>query len=526
MIAAVAAAGSILLTIPAVCRAQHEWTHLGAGPARVGVTTSQPGSIASPRWVASTTPTGRPIFFSGQSGVVASRDSVFATGVFDSGSILVDVLFAINRRTGQLRWMWNIPTPFLDSWSTPAVDTRNGTVIAASNTVVKACDLRVGLVRWQTTLSRPVVNASPVVTSDLGLANRAFITDYDAFGQQAKLYCINVDRRVPVVNPYDPGQIVWSVPIGNSSGNTPAYARDEQGRPLVIVASAGARGCSTPCNGSIAAYRADATATPAPLWEFVNPLPPTGSLPIAYFGGVAAAMSGGQLFVYAASYNFDTLPPARDSANLVKLRAATGALAWSTPCNRTASIPVPLSNGKVALSTGLVGYGTEPSVQLFQDNGPSASLVWDFPDAAGGWTHHPAAVRPFGNGHETLYVGRIPDSPFFNAYEALLALDLGKSPGQSGFVKEIFEGAGSSPAIADNNLYTIGPDGLYMFGPPPPNYDVNDDGLVDTEDLLAWDQGVGTRDVNLDGVVNLTDRAMLEHELRRDEFANMKNNRQ
>ena len=84
-----------------------------------------------------------------------------------------------------------------------------------------------------------------------------------------------------------------------------------------------------------------------------------------------------------------------------------------------------------------------------------------------------------------------------------------------------FVGAGSSPAIADRNLYTIGTAGLAAFGPPPPRADVNTDGTIDLEDLYAWHRGQGQRDVDGNGSITDADRAALEAELRRDEFADM-----
>src|SRR5690606_6027006 len=89
-----------------------------------------------------------------------------------------------------------------------------GQVITASGRFVTAFDLGTGSLRWQTELGRNVVNASPLVVEDSG---RLFITDYDGFGLSARLYCIDL-------GPPNPGAILWSVTIGGSSGNSPAYA--------------------------------------------------------------------------------------------------------------------------------------------------------------------------------------------------------------------------------------------------------------------------------------------------------------
>lgn len=73
-------------------------------------------------------------------------------------------------------------------------------------------------------------------------------------------------------------------------------------------------------------------------------------------------------------------------------------------------------------------------------------------------------------------------------------------------------------------------DGLILLGFPDENYlldigeltitarigraDVNTDGLVTQADLAAWDQGSGWRDVDLNGVIDADDRALLVATLR------------
>ncbi|MCC6677344.1 MAG: PQQ-binding-like beta-propeller repeat protein [Phycisphaerales bacterium] len=496
--------------------AQHEWTQFAGSAARVSVSATLPAPLTVPAWTRSTDAAGRAITFVGQAGVVCSRDFAIAVGsVVISGSPQFR-LFAVDRRTAALRWAAPIPTPSLSSWSTPAIDTLNNTVIAATGRFITAVDLFTGQPRWQTELDREVVNASPLVTSDLPLTNRVFITDFDGFGISGRLYCINADpRRIPV-NPYNPGEIVWSTPIGATSGNTPAYARNTFGQPTVFVTSVGEFSFAP---GLILAFPADTTSAPFPSWVFENPKPE------GFFGGLCVAGSGSEQFIYAASYAYFA---GINSGNLVKVRADDGQLVWSVDCNRTSSTPIPVADNRIAVSTGISGFGSRRSIQLYRDLGSSAVRVWDSGDVTplGGWTHQPAAAPGLGGAGRTLFVGTIPASSDVAApCTDLYQIDLDKPPGTSGFIMQHIIGGGSTPALADANLYTVGAAGLIAFGPPPPDFDVNGDHRVDVDDLYAWGQGRGNRDVNQDGAVTLADQSALEAELRRGEIEDMKGGR-
>lgn len=74
----------------------------------------------------------------------------------------------------------------------------------------------------------------------------------------------------------------------------------------------------------------------------------------------------------AASYSFTG---GRTSANLVKLDALTGVMSWSVGCNRTASVPVYVEGGRVVVAGGLDGFGSIPTLQLFDDLGTSGDGV-------------------------------------------------------------------------------------------------------------------------------------------------------
>ena len=112
------------------------------------------------------------------------------------------------RRRESVRFSAPVDTPALDSWSTPLIDESNERLIVASGETVTAFEAETGVPAWSATLEMDVVNASPLVTSDLGPADRLFLTDADGFLTQGggNLYCINIDPRDAQTNPFDPGR--------------------------------------------------------------------------------------------------------------------------------------------------------------------------------------------------------------------------------------------------------------------------------------------------------------------------------
>jgi outer membrane protein assembly factor BamB len=431
---------------------------------------------------------------------------------------------AVNAETGQIAWMTPIPDLIYDSWSSPAIDLETGVVLYAAGASLIALRMSDGVEAWRTEIGGAPVNVSPLVTRDLGLQNRAFVTDYGGFGGPSWLYCINVSPRNGTINPFDPGEIVWSAWIGSSTGGTPAYLDG-----VVYVCSTGLEGAGF---GEIRAFDARSTTEPEPMWIFTNPIME------GFFGGLTIRETQGGPFLYAATYAFygET-----DSANLVKVEASTGELAWSVPCNRTDSIPVVLDDGRIVLSTGIQGFGSVPMVQMFADQGSSASQLWNTAFSTwndlnndgilnigeflvvGGWTTHPVVTQARVPGSAPhLLVGAIPtDDEFFGAYTRLLEIDLSKAPADPGFIVQQTTSAGSSPAMIGAGVYSLGTGGLAALGPPPPRPDVNGDGRVDIDDLYAWTQGAGSRDIDRNGVINQADQDFLIYELRRNEIREM-----
>ena len=488
-------AGACAATVVAHARAQ-DWTHFAGGPARASFGMSAV-AIAAPRWVASTDDAGRPVTFHGQSGVVSHGGRVYARGVSGGASRL----FCVERSSGEVAWSAPVPAPVLESWAAPTVDVGNSTMLVADGFALTAIDAANGAQRWQASMPRPLVSVSPLVTSDLHPRDRAFVVGYDGVGVAARLHCINVDPFDAGQNPWQPGEEVWSVPVGGASGSSAAYSDG-----VVYVASAS--DTSGSASGVVYAFPAGAAMPPNALWATPNPEA------LGFFGGVS--VSGGA--VYAASYSFSG---GVDSANLLKLDAASGAVRWSALCNRTSSIPVPLPGGLVALSGGLRGFGTVPSVQLFRDDGMSAARLWDsaldsWHDGnlngqmdpgeylvVGGWTQQPVMTA------SGLLVGALPTGSSTNAaVNDLYLLNVETHPSGPAFVASHAVGAGASPAVAGGWVFTVGLGGLYAF-PPPCKPDCNTDGVLNLADFGCFQTrfalGDPYADCNGDGVRNLAD---------------------
>lgn len=491
------------------------WTHAGGVPARTAAAWAGPAALGAPAWVLSRDVQGRVITFVSHASPVVSRELVIVPGSVLDGPTRRYSLYAVRRRDGVIAWASPVDGPELESWSSAAIQERLGMAYFASGRAVRAVRLGDGSLAWTRALPRPVVNASVLVTHDLGPAERLFITSFDGFGVEGELHAINISPRLGSANPFDPGQLIWSAPIGGSSGNTPAYA---DGRVFVSAVA------EFEMAGEVLAFDARATGTtPAPIWRTSN------TIAEGFYGGVA--VGGGR--VYAASYNFDG---GLSSSNLLALDAETGAAAWSVPCNRTASTPVLMGGGRLLLSGGLAGFGSVPTVECFEDHGATAVRLWhsaldtwvdtdgdggldrgEFLEL-GGWTHVPAAR--LGPGGVIAFVGTVSPSGATSAACVRLSLiDLALTPASGGFVREVSDEAGGTPALAGANLYSVGDAGLVAFGPRPTNADVDGDGAVSIEDVYAWDQGRGERDVDGDGAVSPMDKDMLIEEVRGEDEA-------
>jgi outer membrane protein assembly factor BamB len=419
-----------------------EWTHYAGDACRSGTAPLAPRRLDSAMWTAVNEPDEEYVFHSSP---VVHAGRVFVNARrFENEVHVGNLVIAYSARDGTRLWAMPIESDAYDSWASPAVDTRNQTVLLGCGAKLYALRSADGEIVWEAALGRNVVNASPAVSTDLACdgtpANRAFVTDYGGLGPPAKLYAVNVDPFDAVDNPYQAGDIAWTAELPGASGNSPAYQAG-----TLYVASVG---------GEVHAYNA---LDGEPVW--LTDIPALGYPPDTTFLGGVTVRNG---CVYAASYGFYG---GQNNSLLFKLDAATGGVVWDVPCERTASIPIVTDDGLIFLAAGIDGFGSAMKVQAFRDWGNEAEPLWDtYQDTdgeliLGGWTHQPVYSRGL------LYTGTPDRTAFFAPYTDLYILDVAHDPGEPEFVVAHHGGAGGSPAVAGGVLYSFGQDGLLAFDP-------------------------------------------------------------
>lgn len=491
--------------------AQGTWPTLAGGITRRGATPQPFPSLASPAWTCSKDENNRAITFVSRAGVAVGLHFVYTTGSVNELGGTTWKLFAISRRTGAVVWSLPIDSPQLESTASPAVDERTATVIASGGNTLYAVALYQPTLRWSVALDNPIVNASPVIARTWRGPGRLFITDYDGFGESASLYSISIDP-ISATNPHPPGEILWAAPIGASSGNSPTY---DATTDRVFVSAVGLHAANP---GQVFAFPGHppgdtSHVAPLPLWVFNNPSS------AGFFGGIALDSSDDAL--YAATYGFYG---GTTSGNLVRIRASTGALQWSVASNRSASIPIRLPGNRFALSTGIQGFGSLSSLQVFSSDSLSAALIWSSHTRTWNDSNHNGII----DSGEFVPCGGWNTQPIYSSASNQIAvcgndntlriLDASITSASSPFtVVQSAPNISGSPAVAGNNLYAIGTGGLVAFGPAPALVDVNSDGAFDIEDLYAWEQSRGSRDVDGDGQITLADRDLLSSLLRANE---------
>ncbi len=471
------------------------WTHFSRNALRDARAGVGPLSLTQQAWTA---PAAADEAWIAHSSPVVADGRVFALArVFAGGLHTADRLIALDAATGARVWTADLEPDALDSWSSPAIDTTNAAVIVATGTTVTAVRISDGQKLWTTSLNQPVVNASPLVmrVADAGGLEhtRVYITDFGLAG--ASLYAINADAFDASGNPYQPGDLVWTASLPGASGNTPA---GDGGHVFV----------ATP-DGVVFAF--DATDG-TPLWQTDVTSGPLGDRG-GFFGGLTVRAG----FIYAATFNFNG---GEDNSALYKLDAADGQLVWSIPAERTDSIPIVADDGTILLSGGIDGFGSQVKIEAFRDDGTSAVKLWDtardLPAATplGGWTDQPALVRG------QLFVG-VPDpADFFGPYTALYVLDTRRTPADAGFLRASASGAGGSPALDADRLYSLGTAGLVAFETTLGcRADINADGVVDVADLSQMLAAFGAAcgdpvydadsDLNGDGVIDVADLSVM-----------------
>ncbi len=493
-----------------------DWPQYGGDVRRSSAAVGAPALLHT-TWATTTDLNGEQLIFEGPSAPAGFDGRVYGYAKqLTNGIFTTSKLVAIDAACGDVVFESPLARGQFDSWSAPAVDAIHRTVIIGSGASLYAIDADDGSIVWETALLRTVVNASALIVGPNN-QRRIFITDFDGFGQSASLYFVNASAFDAVENPFQPGEIIWTESIGGASGATPAFTDDG----LVVLA-----GINAPTdapgitNGHISVYDPAAPAGNRLAWRFQ--LSSIGVVNEGFFGGVT--INDG--FVYAASYDING---SGNNSNLIKLDATDGSLAWSVACERTNAIPIVGDNDRVYISAGLDGFGSTPKVQAFDDLGASAALAWDtavdsgFTLSVGGWTHQPVLSG------DHLYVGTIPGGfPFFGAYTNLSIIDVTLSPSDPDFVVSSASGFGSSPAVCNGRLYSIGQTGMFEIGVPGDlcGADGVPDGQLDLMDVPCFvdallhadigafcDAKLARHDLNMDGAFDGRDVATLTNML-------------
>lgn len=525
------------------------WAFTG-GAAHHPSTTRRPlPEIAAARWTRAYDDESNYIRWVWEASPVVTPDLVIAMGFVSLPSQPPNRprVYAFERDTGAISWYENLPTItpgqfFLGSQSSLCLDAEHNAVIAVVGRKIVCLDLAEGEERWITTLPFNIVNATPVITDDLGKRDRLFITDSDFAQGAGALYCINVDAFDTGCNPFQPGDIVWTAPLSGTSGNTPAYLpRRKGGCDVLYVASAGSYSLSP---GAIFAFPVGMDTAPSPTWVT------THAQPTGFFGGVSIVPTGhsGGTELVAASYAF---AGGIFAGELVRVRAHDGVVLGAAKTNRSSAMPVMLPEGLIASCGGLQSLcddpnpvDTVPSLSLHNallmdapGSPTTAAMHWDSAVATwvdldfdgtiecgeyfnlGGYTQQP--LVSLWKGKRTMAVGAFAIGYQPAAPDYLTVCDVKLAPTNPAFVKELVAGAGGSVSIAGANLYSVGTDGLCAFGPEPSRFDIDQDKHINPGDLAKWESGSGSRDVNDDGSITTGDRDALTTLLRANEVEDM-----
>ena len=212
----------------AVSAGPDDWTHYGHTASRHSIAVDGPNTIDANTliWDANSDPQDPNYYveFEGATGPVVYNNKVYAYAKYydEYDEYTNSQIIAYDANSGRILWTGIMEKAYMNSWSSPCIDSEHNTVLIGSGNKVYAFDANSGTELWSTQLEIPVINASVCIADDIAYA-RAFITDYHGKdGSEGRLYCINLDAS-DANNPYQPGQIIWSDILGGTSGNTPAY---------------------------------------------------------------------------------------------------------------------------------------------------------------------------------------------------------------------------------------------------------------------------------------------------------------
>ena len=341
----------------------------------------------------------------GGTSTVVADGKVFAyggpTSPYGSGE---GVLYSLDESTGAIIWNISIPTPAYGSWSSPTY--HNGRVFTSTDIETGCYDATTGEQIWvfENPTNEPSVNGGPVVAD-----GKVIVNDWQA----GHFYCLDEET----------GELLWTFSeeqtgqwdVGYTQG-VPAY---EDGKfyftTWIYV------------GGNVYCVDAD---TGDVIWNQTTPLDACGS---------PAVVDG---TVYVTNYNF------YGDGEIYAMDASNGDILWHQTIQRTDSTPA-VAYGNVYVTGGCLGFSER---QTYCFDAATGDLVWetDTTDEIGAWTCSVAVADG------KVFVGT-EGGDYFD-YAGTYALNA-----TTGDVIWSHPEGGSSPAVADNIVFTIGGGRVYAF---------------------------------------------------------------
>jgi len=311
-------------------------------------------------------------------------------------------LVALDESNGERIWTTQIATREYGSWATPAYT--DGSVFVSSRDKVYRIDADGGAVIWE--FKSPGGYGSfisgPVVTS-----RAVYVGDWNG----CHYYCIDKNN----------GTEIWDFTVSGYAQSVPAIAYD-----TVYFGSA--------YSGDNRVYCVDACSGKE-VWNTSFPIDKSvcGSVTIA------------DKIVYLTTYDFC------GTGIFYALNAVNGSKVWEHTIERTDSTPAYYPSPVRDYVYAAGGFTTKEVCCFDAKNG---SLVWRV-SGLGSWTNSPVVSKD-----GKVFVGKEGGGGMTPGYVGLYCLDA-----LTGDELWHTEYGGSSPAIANGFVYTIGADGrVYAFG--------------------------------------------------------------
>jgi outer membrane protein assembly factor BamB len=384
-----------------------------------------------------------------------------------NGKIFVygnDRLTCLKEESGETLWQTSLEAAHLwGAWQSPAY--ANGKVFIGSGKYLYclAEDSGGELWKYKFPTNRGPCNGSPKVAG-----GKVIVGDWDG----GFYYCLDENS----------GDFKWKYAVTGNAQGTPAYVDGK-----VYLTSWSYR---TENNAHIYCLNAE---TGALIWH-------QGDLTHDDEEGTCGSPTIAEGKVFVTTYNF------YGDGKIAALDAAGGDILWQKTTNRTDATPA-YAGGKIYICGGCLGFAEPVTTSCF--NADTGELIW-LKNDKGNWTCSVAVADG------KVFVGK-PGSTAFSDFDYLETYALNA---ENGGTIWSYAGGGSSPAVANGRVYTLGGGKVYAFGQLEqeyPDWDVNKDGQVNVLDMIGVGQKFGQtgtpgwirEDVNKDGEINVLDMILI-----------------